>query len=257
MAATYTYTDEYGNALFCSERRVPKAFRQYRVVDGRRVWNLRGVRLVLYRLPAVIEAAERRDRLRRRGQEGRARDRGRGAVATATQWRGQMAAGSPPSLAGAKVIIVADADEPGRKHAADVAASLAGKAAAVAVVEAAEGKDAADHLAAGRTLAEFVPTRASRPASTSSAPRCSTAPPSRSCPPRTTDRRQAVPGLPGVAARQARERQKPGRARLGVLIDAGLPWLGQPVRQGPVLYVSPKARPACTRESAPGKTAPR
>ncbi|MBC7679491.1 MAG: AAA family ATPase, partial [Pseudorhodobacter sp.] len=44
----------------------------------------------------------------------------------------------------------------GRKHAADVAASLAGHAEVV-VVEALVGKDAADHVAAGHYVAELVP----------------------------------------------------------------------------------------------------
>lgn len=59
-------------------------------------------------------------------------------------------------LRGRNVVIVADRDEPGRTHAAQVAALLAGTATSVCVVEAAEGKDAADHLAAGKALDEFV-----------------------------------------------------------------------------------------------------
>jgi hypothetical protein len=58
-------------------------------------------------------------------------------------------------LAGADVVIIADRDEPGRSHAADVAASLGGKASSVRVVEAATGKDASDHLAAGHGLGDF------------------------------------------------------------------------------------------------------
>ncbi len=59
-------------------------------------------------------------------------------------------------LTGKQVIIVADCDEPGRKHARDVYDIVAPTAASVTVVEAAVGKDAADHIAAGRGLAEFV-----------------------------------------------------------------------------------------------------
>jgi hypothetical protein len=54
---------------------------------------------------------------------------------------------------------VADKDKPGQAHARQVAASLEGIAAAVEIVEAAVGKDAADHLAAGKTTAEFVVTK--------------------------------------------------------------------------------------------------
>ena len=63
----------------------------------------------------------------------------------------------PSPLTGAMVTVVADKDDAGRKHAADVVASITGLAASVVVVEAAEGKDAADHIAAGRGLHEFVP----------------------------------------------------------------------------------------------------
>jgi AAA domain/Toprim domain len=60
-------------------------------------------------------------------------------------------------LTGKHVIIVADRDKPGRGHAADVVGRLDGRAtSSVRVVEAAVGKDAADHLAAGKTLAELV-----------------------------------------------------------------------------------------------------
>jgi 5S rRNA maturation endonuclease (ribonuclease M5) len=60
-------------------------------------------------------------------------------------------------LTGRHVIIVADKDEPGAKHAADIAAILTGKATSVNIVTAAVGKDVADHLAAGKTLDELVP----------------------------------------------------------------------------------------------------
>jgi hypothetical protein len=59
-------------------------------------------------------------------------------------------------LRGKSVVIVADKDEPGRKHARQVAELLTGVAASVRTVEAAVGKDAADHIAAGKGLDEFV-----------------------------------------------------------------------------------------------------
>lgn len=59
-------------------------------------------------------------------------------------------------LRGKHTIIVADKDEPGRKHAAQVARQLRGVAASVEVVEAAFGKDAADHIGAGKTLDKLV-----------------------------------------------------------------------------------------------------
>jgi 5S rRNA maturation endonuclease (ribonuclease M5) len=60
-------------------------------------------------------------------------------------------------LSGRRVIIVADRDEPGPRHAAAVAKLLDGKASAVQIREAAVGKDVADHLAAGKRLVDLVP----------------------------------------------------------------------------------------------------
>lgn len=59
-------------------------------------------------------------------------------------------------LRGKHVTVIADKDEPGRKHAAKVAELLGGIAKSVKVVEAAIGKDAADHIAAGKTLDQFT-----------------------------------------------------------------------------------------------------
>ncbi|RWA16196.1 hypothetical protein MBRU_08800 [Mycolicibacterium brumae DSM 44177] len=60
-------------------------------------------------------------------------------------------------LQGRRVVIVADNDEPGRKHAAQVAEQLAGIAASTTVMVAAVGKDMADHVAAGHGPDELVP----------------------------------------------------------------------------------------------------
>ena len=62
-------------------------------------------------------------------------------------------------LRDAVVRIIADADKPGRAHARQVAVSLEGVASAVEITEAAVGKDAADHLAAGKSLADLVITK--------------------------------------------------------------------------------------------------
>jgi hypothetical protein len=60
-------------------------------------------------------------------------------------------------LRGKAVVNIADKDGPGRKHAAEVAELLDGIATSVLTVEAAVGKDAADHIAASKTLDELVP----------------------------------------------------------------------------------------------------
>jgi hypothetical protein len=239
VVATYTYTDEYGNPLFCSERRMPKAFRQYHLKDGRKIWNLKGVRLVLYRLPAVIEAVKNGEAIYvTEGEKDVHAIEAAGAVATcnpmgAGKWRPEYS----DVLRGAKVIIVADADEPGRKHAADVGASLVGKASAITIVEAAEGKDAADHLAAGHTLTAFVRTgRLSRLEELRAALLDSAGLDTLPEPEAIIDGLLFLDSLAWLHG-------KPGHGKSLLALDwacciaAGLPWQQREVRQGPVLYV--------------------
>lgn len=155
--ATYTYTDEHGRTLFGVCRDEKKNFRQWRpdpASRSGRAWSLNGTRRVPYRLPQVIAAA--RDGQTVHVVEGEkdvhAVERAGGTATCnpggAGKWRAEYAA----HLSGAHVVVVADRDDPGRDHAADVAATLQGVAASIRVVEAAEGKDTADHLAAGRGL---------------------------------------------------------------------------------------------------------
>ncbi len=59
-------------------------------------------------------------------------------------------------LSGKHVVIVADKDAAGRKHANEVVSLVKGIAKRVKTVEAKEGKDAADHVAAGHGLGDFV-----------------------------------------------------------------------------------------------------
>jgi 5S rRNA maturation endonuclease (ribonuclease M5) len=159
----YPYVDESGELLFEVVRFAPKDFRQRRS-DG--TWSLNGVRRVVYRLPAVVEMARKGGTVYVvEGERDVHALECAGAVATtnpggAGKWRDEYS----DALAGANVIIVADRDEPGRKHARAVAESVSAVAKAVKVVEATEGKDAADHLRAGRDLGEFRPVTPSAPA---------------------------------------------------------------------------------------------
>lgn len=162
IVAEYSYCDEDGRPLYQVVRFAPKDFRQRRQVAGEWVWKLGDTRRVLYRLPKVIAAAQAGETVYVvEGEKDVHALEAAGAVATcnaggAGKWHPEYG----DALAGAQVVVVADKDEPGRKHAAQVAASLEGKAASVRVVEAATGKDAADHLAAGHTLEDFAPVDA-------------------------------------------------------------------------------------------------
>ena len=158
QVATYPYTDEAGDLLFEAVRYDPKDFRQrHPNGNGGWTWNMNGTRRVPYKLPELLKgvAAGRRvfiaegekdvDALARAGEVATCGPMGAG------KW-GQVADLATEVLAGAEVIIVADKDKAGRAHAAEVAASLDPVAASVIVVEAATGKDAAEHLGAGRAV---------------------------------------------------------------------------------------------------------
>lgn len=60
-------------------------------------------------------------------------------------------------LHGGKVVVVADNDPSGYRHARQVVASLDGMVQSLQVVRASHGKDAADHIAADQGLDDFVP----------------------------------------------------------------------------------------------------
>ncbi|MFD3463858.1 DnaB-like helicase C-terminal domain-containing protein [Nocardia fluminea] len=86
-----------------------------------------------------------------------------GEIATCTAMgagKAHLADLSP--LYGRRVVIVRDMDDVGLAHANQVASLLAGRAEPC-IVSPAEGKDAADHIAAGRRLDEFVWTQAPLP----------------------------------------------------------------------------------------------
>ncbi len=149
--AVYRYVDEQGTPLFEVVRFPGKQFRQRRA-DGS--WGLNGARRVLYRLPRVLEAIENGEEIMIVEGEKDVHALERiGIPATcnpggAGKWRREYS----EALRGAKVIIVADRDDPGRDHAREVAESLRGVAAEIDVCEPGIGKDVSELLAAGQGL---------------------------------------------------------------------------------------------------------
>ena len=123
IVAEYDYPDENRKLLYQVVRFEPKDFRQRRPDgNGGWVWNLNGVRRVLYRLPQVMAA---KSVLICEGEKDCGTAHKIGIVATCNaggsgKWRDEYS----ESLRGRRVAIIADADEPGRKHAQQVAASL-------------------------------------------------------------------------------------------------------------------------------------
>jgi AAA domain len=145
--AIYDYRDERGNGLFQVVRHEGKQFRQRRPDgNGGWVWNLDGVRRVLYGFPEVLAA---KSVLICEGEKDCETARKLGLVATcnphgAGKWRAEYA----EPLRGKRVAIVADADPRGVAHAWDVARSLVGVAATLKLIEALPG--------GGKDLTEFV-----------------------------------------------------------------------------------------------------
>lgn len=160
--AVYDYVDEHGRLLFQVCRTADKQFPQRRPDPSSRTgwrWQLGNTRRVLYRLPRVIEAVAAGEFIYVvEGEKDVQALEAAGVTATcnpggAGKWRREFA----EVLRGSIVTVIADKDEPGIRHARAVMAGLTDIAAAVEIRQAAEGKDAADHLAAGLALGDLVP----------------------------------------------------------------------------------------------------
>ncbi len=155
-AAEYPYTDEQGQLLFTVVRFDPKGFAQKRA-DG--TWKMDGVRRVIYRLPAVrLAAVAGADVIVTEGEKDAdavVRDGlcGTTAPGGAGKWRPEYAEHFREVK---RVLVVADRDLQGYRHARDIARSLASVVGEVMVLEAAHGKDVAEHLGGGLPFEQLV-----------------------------------------------------------------------------------------------------
>jgi hypothetical protein len=162
LVARHDYVDEAGTLLFQVLRFDPKGFSQRRP-DGAGGWinNLDGTRRILYNLQEVI-AAERVWIVE--GEKDVETACSLRLTATcnpggAGKWRPEYA----DTLAGKEIIIVPDADEPGRKHAQQIAASLIGKARSVRLVELGGAKDLSEWHQRGGTRQQLLDLISSTP----------------------------------------------------------------------------------------------
>lgn len=137
IVAQYSYHDETGELLFQVCRMHPKDFRCRRP-DGNGAWSwkLADTRRVLYRFPEVLAANPSQTVFVCEGEKDCDRLAALGFVTTtnaggAGKWRDDYG----ESLRGRSVVILPDNDEPGRKHAQQVAKSLSGTAASVRILE--------------------------------------------------------------------------------------------------------------------------
>lgn len=177
VVTTYRYEDERGMHLYDVLRFEPKDFRQ-RAADGS--WSTKGIRRVLYRLPHlagcstvyVTEGERDADALAALGLPATSNPGGAG------KWRAEYA-GMLRQAGCTSVVVLPDADDPGRAHARDVAASCHAAGLGVRVLELPHlppKGDVSDWLAAGgtadalRALARACPIWTPTTAGTSTRP---------------------------------------------------------------------------------------
>ncbi|QDT56897.1 Regulatory protein RepA [Caulifigura coniformis] len=176
IVATYDYCDAFGKLLYQAVRYEPKDFRQRRP-DGNGGWihKLSGVDPVPYRLPALIQSADH-DRVVYvvEGEKDADRLAAMGLTATcnsggAGKWRKEFA----EHLVWRHVVILPDNDNPGEKHAEEVARSLVGYARSIKVLRLpglpAKG-DVSDWLAAGGSKKQLEQLAGEAPKWSSSGP---------------------------------------------------------------------------------------
>jgi hypothetical protein len=158
--AVYRYRDEAGQHLYDVLVTDGGRVRQRAPDDGCKGgwrWNLGATRRVLYRLPEILEAVAAGEVIWVTGREEDAETlAAQGLHATCNQggpgrWRPEFA----EVLRDAIVMIVADADKEGRKHARQVMASLRGVAGAAEIYESPHAHNVTAHLADGHPLADL------------------------------------------------------------------------------------------------------
>lgn len=172
--AVYEYRDEHGTLRYSVVRWPGKRFVQCRpdessgkMFRGQPVtWNLTGVERLIYRLPElaaaptgnpvyVVEGEKDVESIRSLGRELATCNSG-----GAGKWRGSHADAFGNAFMGRAVIVIADNDDVGRRHAREVAADLRDNRGAASVTLRqcpAPHKDVTDHLLAGGKLSELVP----------------------------------------------------------------------------------------------------
>lgn len=163
VAPPYVYTDRRGNKLMQVVRYSDKSFRQYRWDGSRWIPGIKGVALVPYNLPTVRKAAGAGKRVFVvEGERDSDTLNALGFVATcnpmgAGKWKDSYS----KHLSGAQVVIVADRDQQGYRHARSVAESVeragAKSVSVVLPIPDHKGADVSDHLDAGHTVDDLKP----------------------------------------------------------------------------------------------------
>lgn len=151
IIAEYSYQDEDGKELYQVVRYEPKEFRQrHKGITGEWVWNMDGIRRVLYHLPEIlttyadtiyfVEGEKDADKLWEWGQVATTSPGG------ANNWKPEYA----QYLAGKRVVVIPDKDTAGYDYARQVIQSLQNKVSSVkCVILPGVVKDTYDWIEAG------------------------------------------------------------------------------------------------------------
>jgi len=159
IVAAYIYADAFDKPKYAVLRTMPKGdFPQGRIVDNKFEYGLQGQARLLFHLSKVIAAANHGQVVHIvEGEKDVLAIESLNGVATCNSGgAGRWDKLFSNWLKGARVVIVRDKDGAGKDHAKVVAASLREHNIPYSIVESAAGKDAADHIAAGFTLDEFI-----------------------------------------------------------------------------------------------------
>ena len=157
----FTYRNMDGTIAYQVVRKAPKEFKQRRPNGGNQwVWNMEGVKRVLYRLPEVLAAERAQEIYIVEGEK----DADRLSLYKLTATTNSGGAGKwsdeySDYLRGRAVVILPDNDRVGKQHGETVAASVYPVARSVRVVHLPglpTGGDVSDWLDAGHTAAELV-----------------------------------------------------------------------------------------------------
>ena len=167
IKAIYNYTDEGGKLLFQALRfeplNAPKQFRQ-RTDPNQEKWSIKGVRIVPYRLPELIEdiAAEHVIYVVEGEKDVEVLRQHRILATCNPMGAGKWWPEFNDILRGADVVLCGDHDQPGRSHVELVAGNLHGIAGRLRVLDLAkiwpgieEGNDISDWLKAGGTVEQL------------------------------------------------------------------------------------------------------
>lgn len=165
---TYTYKDENGNTLYevlrfnmgDGKKRFQQRHHDPEHPDAKAdgwVWNMEGVRRVLYRLPEVIEAVKSGARVYLvEGEKDADRifaETGRCAttiLSGAGKWKDEYT----HFFQGARLTIIQDKDEPGKRHAQRIIGELTGVASEILLLQSKVGKDVSDMFDGGLAMEE-------------------------------------------------------------------------------------------------------